>query len=362
MKKFLFLIVGITILFPIKIKAISTNATSSILMDIDTHRILYSNNIHSQRSVASISKIMTAILAIESEKLDDKVTIGDEINKSYGSGIYIKKGEILTLRDLVYGLMLRSGNDAALSIANYVSKDTDSFVKLMNEKAKELGMTNTEFNNPSGLDEEKGNYSTAYDMALLMSYAYQNSEFKKITGTKKYTLKTNKNTYVWNNKNKLLNTYKYTTGGKTGFTKIAKRTLVTTASKDDMNLVVVTLNDGNDWEDHKKLFEYGFNNYKKYQILDKNNFKVEKDDYYKNNELYIKNNYSYPIQSGEEQNILVKMELKKIRKLKDNTNVGKAIIYLGDKKIHEEKIYVKIKKEKKESFFTKFKKWLGNLW
>lgn len=362
MKKIFFLIVGIILFLPIKINAISTSATSSILMDIDTHRILYSNNIHNKRSVASISKIMTAILAIESGKLDDKVIIGDEISKAYGSGIYIKKGEELTLRDLVYGLMLRSGNDAALSIANYVSKDTDSFVKLMNEKAKELGMTNTEFNNPSGLDEEKGNYSTSYDMALLMSYAYQNSEFKKITGTKKYTLKTNKNTYVWNNKNKLLNSYKYTTGGKTGFTTIAKRTLVTTASKDHMNLVVVTLNDGNDWEDHKNLFEYGFNNYKKYKILDKNNFKVEEDSYYKNNKLYIKNNYSYPIQSGEEQNILVKMELKKIRKLKNNMNVGKAIIYLGDKKIHEEKIYVKIKKEKKESFFTKFKKWLGNLW
>lgn len=362
MKKILLLIVGIIIIIPLKIKAISTSATSSILMEIDTHRILYSNNIHNKRSVASISKIMTAILAIESGKLDDKVTIGDEINKAYGSGIYIKKGEILTLRDLVYGLMLRSGNDAALAIANYVSKDTDSFVKLMNEKAKKIGMTNTEFNNPSGLDEEEGNYSTAYDMAILMSYAYKNEEFKKITGTKKYSLKTNKNTYIWHNKNKLLNSYKYTTGGKTGYTKIAKRTLVTTASKNNMDLVVVTLNDGNDWEDHKNLFEYGFNNYKNYQILDKNNFKVEEDNFYKKNKLYIKNDYRYPIQNGEEQNILVKIELKKIRKIKNNMNVGKAIIYLGDKKIHEEKIYIKIKEEKKLSFWQKFKNWLGNLW
>lgn len=362
MKKVFVLIVGIILFLPLKTIAISTSATSSILMEIDTHRILYSNNIHNKRSVASISKIMTAIVAIESGKLDDKVTIGNEISKAYGSGIYIKEGEVLTLRDLIYGLMLRSGNDAALAIAAYVSKDTDTFVKLMNEKANSLGMANTEFNNPSGLDEEKGNYSTTYDMALLMSYAYQNKEFRKITGTKKYTLKTNKNTYIWYNKNKLLNTYKYTTGGKTGYTTIAKRTLVTTASKNNLDLVVVTLNDGNDWEDHKNLFEYGFNNYKSYKILDKNNFKVEDDIYYTKSKLYIKNDYNYPIQSGEEQNILVKVELKKERNIKNNMNVGKAIVYLGEKKIHEEKIYVEIKEEKKESAWTKFKKWIGNLW
>ena len=129
-------------LIPLNICAIDTSATSSILMDIDSNRILYGDNIHNVRSVASISKIMTAVVAIESGKLDDKVTIGNEINKSYGSGIYIKEGEILTLRDLVYGLMLRSGNDAALAIANYVGGSIDNFVDLMNKKAKKLKMLN----------------------------------------------------------------------------------------------------------------------------------------------------------------------------------------------------------------------------
>ena len=343
MKKMFIVIVGIILLIPVNVNGINTSATSAILMDMDSKRILYSKDINNIRSVASISKIMTAIIAIESGRLDEEVVIDDEIDKAYGSGIYIKKGEKLTLRDLVYGLMLRSGNDAALAIANYVSKDTDSFVKLMNEKANKIGMKNTTFNNPSGLDEEKGNYSTAYDMALLMSYAYQNKEFKKITGTKKYTLKTNMNTYVWHNKNKLLNSYKYTTGGKTGYTKIAKRTLVTTASKDNLNLVVVTLNDGNDWDDHKKLFEYGFNNYKSYQILNKDNFKVDNDTYYKNYKLYINNSFSYPIELTEEDSIVVKIKLKKIRKIKSNIKVGETIIYLGDKKIHSEDIYVKNK-------------------
>ena len=151
--------------------------------------------------------------------------------------------------------MLRSGNDAALAIAKYVGGDVETFVKMLNEKAREIGMKNTTFNNPSGLDEKKGNMSTAYDMALLMSYAIKNDEFKKIVGTKKHTVKTNMNYYSWTNKNKLLFNYKYTTGGKTGFTEIARRTLVTSASKNNINLVAVTLNDGNDFYDHINMYE-----------------------------------------------------------------------------------------------------------
>ena len=261
------IILTLLILIPINVYGIS--ARSAILMDTDNNIILYEKNINEVRSVASISKIMTAILAIESGKMDDVVIVGDEIDSAYGSGIYIKKGEQLTLRDLVYGLMLRSGNDAALAIAHYVSGDVDRFVELMNFKAKEIGMKNTTFNNPSGLDEEKGNYSTAYDMAKLASYAIKNDEFKKITSTKKYRLKTNMNTYIWNNKNKMLSSYKYSTGGKTGYTEIAKRTLVSYASKDNTNLVVVTLDDGDDWNDHKTLFEQGFNNYVNYTLIKK---------------------------------------------------------------------------------------------
>ena len=152
--------------------------------------------------------------------------------------------------------MLRSGNDAALTIASYVGGNVDEFVKKMNEKAQEIGMKNTVFNNPSGLDQEKGNYSTAYDMAILTSYAMKNETYRKIVSTKSYKVKTNMNFYSWINKNKLLHTHKYSTGGKTGFTEIARRTLVTTASKDGVNLVAVTLNDGNDFNDHKNMFEY----------------------------------------------------------------------------------------------------------
>lgn len=359
MKKILLLIL---ILFPGVIYGVETSARSAILMDMDSNRILYEKNINEQRSVASISKIMTAIIAIESGKLDDEVIVGNEIEKSYGSGIYIKQGEVLTLRDLVYGLMLRSGNDAALAIANYVGGDIPAFVNLMNEKAHKIGMTRTIFNNPSGLDQEKGNYSTAYDMALLTSYAMKNDEYKKITSTKKYTLKTNKNTYVWINKNKLLRLYKYTTGGKTGFTEIAKRTLVSTASKDDINLVVVTLNDGNDWQDHQNLFEYGFKNYTNIKILKKGKINIYNEKYYNDYELYIKNDYSYLINNGEVDSLTIKYDIEKVRNIKDDTKIGIVNVYLGDKKIYKEDIFVKGKANKTKKSTSKIKEWFSNLW
>ena len=295
---------------------------------------------------------MTAIIAIESNKLDDIVEIGNEIEKAYGSGIYIKQHEHLKLIDLVYGLMLRSGNDAALSIAKYVGGTIEEFVIKMNEKAKELGMKNTTFNNPSGLDEEKGNYSTAYDMSLLISYAIKNETFKKIVGTKKHTLETDMNVYSWTNKNKLLFSYKYTTGGKTGFTEIARRTLVTTASKDNLNLAVVTLNDGNDFLDHKNLFEYGFNNYTNYQILKKGTINIPDEKYYQNKEIYIENNYSYPLKETETNSITLKYVIDK--NIKEN-QIGKIEVYLGDKIIHEEKLLIKEKEKKKKTLLTKIK-------
>ena len=359
MKKLLLFFI---LLLPISISAIETSARSAILMDMDSNRILYEKNIREKRSVASISKIMTAVIAIESGKLDDKVIIGDEINKSYGSGIYIKEGEELTLRDLVYGLMLRSGNDAALAIAKYVGGTVEDFVKMMNKKAKEIGMNNTEFHNPSGLDQEEGNYSTAYDMAILTSYAMKLDEYKKITSTKKYTLTTNKNVYSWINKNKLLSIYKYTTGGKTGFTEIAKRTLVSTATKNNTNLVVVTLNDGNDWQDHQNLFEYGFSIYTNIKILDKGDITIYDDEYYDDYKLYVKNDFYYLLSNSEEDNLIFKYKLDKKRSIKNGDMVGVLNIYLGDKTIHEEKIYVDIINNKERSFFDKIKDWFVNLW
>jgi D-alanyl-D-alanine carboxypeptidase len=361
-KKILFLILIFCVPI-ISAKAISTQATSSILMDLDSGRILYSNNIHEIRSVASISKVMTAIVSIENSNIMDKVTIGDEIKGAYGSGIYIKEGEELTIKDLLYGLMLRSGNDAALALAYHTLGSVDKFVNKMNEKAKELEMNDSTFNNPSGLDSEKGNYSTAYDMAILMKYAYQNETFKTIMGTKQYKLTTNKNVYSWNNKNKLLKLYNYTTGGKTGFTEKARRTLITTASKDNLNLVVVTLNDGNDWQDHINLFNYGFDTYKAYELIKEGVIQIYDETYYKDYELYVKENFKYALTTEERKTIILKFELEKNRNIENDTVVGIVKIFLGDEQIGTREIFVREKqKEVKKSAFNKIIDWFKNIW
>lgn len=355
------IIILFMMLFISNVKAIETSATSAILMDTDNNIIIYEKNIHNVRSVASISKIMTAVLAVESGKMDDKIVVDDVISSAYGSAVYIQRGEELTLRDLVYGLMLRSGNDAALVIAKYVGGNVDHFVEMMNNKASEIGMKNTTFNNPHGLDADKGNYSTAYDMAILTSYAMKLEEYRKITGTKSYTLKTNKNTYVWKNKNKLLRLYKCTTGGKTGFTDIARRTLVTTASKDGINLVAVTLNDGNDFNDHMDLFDYGFNNYTNHEIIKKGNINIYDDEYYNDYELYTKEDFNYILNNNDEFDILLKFELEKKRNFNDNDDVGNIIVLLGDKEVHRQPIFVKSKSKssKKKNVFIE---WFKNLW
>ena len=341
MKKILFLLI---LLMPFNVFAYGSSAKSAILMDMDSHRIIYGKDINYVQSVASISKVMTAICVIENTDIEKTITVGDEVLKSYGSGVYVQIGEKLKIKDLLYGLMMRSGNDAALVLAKNTSGDVNSFVELMNQMALKIGMKNTTFNNPSGLDEQDGgNLSSAYDMALLMSYAMKNKDFKKIVSTKEYTLKTNKNVYKWHNKNKLLYSYKYLIGGKTGYTKIAKRTLVTSASKDGLNLVVVTINDGNDWKDHTTLFEEAFNKYHNYNLLKKGNIYIIGENYYKNNKLYIKNNLSYPLTLDEENILKIKYEINKKRKYKNNDNVGKVKLYLGDSVVREENIYVKVK-------------------
>ena len=357
------IVVGLLLFcLPFSVHAFSSNAECGILMDLDSQRILYAKDIHKVRSIASISKIMTAILAIESNKMEEVVTIGDEINKAYGSAIYIKQGEKMKLKDLVYGLMLRSGNDAAVSIATFVSKDVDSFVQSMNAKAQEIGMKNTTFHNPSGLDEDEANYSTAYDMAILTSYAMKNKQYQEIVKTKKYSVKTENNTYVWTNKNKMLTNYKYSTGGKTGFTKIARRTLVSTASKDHLNLVAVTLNDGSDFEDHENLFEEAFNEYKRYDILTEGNISIYDDTFYDHYDLYIKNSFSYPLLETEKDTIKLKFELEKKRNIKNEDEVGTVRVLIGDKEVYDDLVYVKEKIKEKDGFFSSIWKWMKQLW
>lgn len=206
--------------------------------------------------IASITKVMTAIIAIEHGNLKDKVKISQEAVLAEGSSIYLIENEWMSLEDLLYGLMLRSGNDAAIAIAEHIGGSVEGFVYLMNEKATWLGLEQSSFANPHGLDA-KDHYSTSKDIARLMRYAMENATFAEINQTKTYLSESR--TYHWHNKNKLLtNYYQYTIGGKTGYTKAAGRTLVSVAEKDETQLIAVTINDPNDWFDHMRLYEWGF--------------------------------------------------------------------------------------------------------
>lgn len=347
-----------SLLFFIGINNISAStgtANSYVLMDMDTGRVIESKNKDIPMLIASITKIMTCILAIENGNLDEIVKVDDSILKSYGSGVYISVGEEIKLIDLLYGLMLRSGNDAALMISTHISGSEEEFVKLMNQKAKEIGMKNTIFYNSSGLDNTtRGNLSTSYDMALLTKYAMKNDVYKEIVKTKKHTVKTNLKTYIWHNKNKLL-TYDYVTGGKTGYTDKAKRTLVSTASKNNINLVVVTIKDSDDWNTHKNLYEKIFDNYINYKVLNKNTFKIEKDSYYKY--LYIKDDIYITLKKEETHNLINHIKLEKKEDYKDGDQVGKSYIYLDDKLIEEVPIYVKKVDQKKKSLLDIIRKW-----
>ena len=339
MKKILVVIISF-LLCSTNIYASTSTAYEYILMDANTGRILAGKNYNTPALIASITKIMTCVLAIESKKLDETITVTDIINESYGSGIYIEIGEEISLRNLLYGLMLRSGNDAALMISEYVGGSVEKFVNLMNNKAKEIGMTKTKFVNPSGLDNsDSGNFSTAYDMALLTKYAMQYKEYRNIVKTKSYTVKTNKKTYVWKNKNKLLSE-EYITGGKTGYTEKAKRTLVSTASSDNMNLIVVTIRDSDDWNTHKSLYQYAFNNYNSYRVLKKGSFKMIGKSYYNGN-YYIKNDIYISVKKEELGNLIGKIVLEKKDKVKNNDKVGEYQVFFNKLLMHKEPIYIK---------------------
>ena len=356
MRKFIVLVL-IIILIPKKIYAISDTAHSSIVMDIDSGRILYQKDSNTERLIASTTKIMTFLIAVSNaiDRLDEKVVVGDEVLKMYGTNMYLNLNEELTLRELLYGLMMRSGNDASVVIAKYVAGDEETFVNLMNDKSKEIGMNNTIFKNPHGLDEETKNYSTAYDLALLTRYLYLNYQiYREIAGEKYYDFSSNLKSYSLINRCKIIFTYKNITTAKNGYTPKSGKSLVTTANKDNLNLLIVTLDDFDIYENHKRLYDYYFNNYKNYLLLDKDNFK-DQNTLFKDN-YYIKNSFSYPL-TIEEFN---KIEKKIIVDSIDN-KLRRIDIYLDNKLLHEEIIYKLENTKEKESILRKIKKIIKNI-
>jgi serine-type D-Ala-D-Ala carboxypeptidase (penicillin-binding protein 5/6) len=341
--------------------SVSVSARSAILIEQESGRVLFEKDAHRVSRIASITKIMTAILAIESGKLDEKVKVSERAVRAEGSSIYLKPGEKIRLEDLVYGLMLRSGNDAAVAIAEHVGGSLDGFVYMMNEKAQQIGMENTHFANPHGLDDHENHVSTAFDMAILTRYAMKDERYKKIAGTKMHRAPNPTETWdrVWKNKNRLLTEkYKHSTGGKTGYTKRAKRTLVSTAKKGDFELIAVTLNDPDDWNDHIQMFETAFSKYDIAEILSEGKVDGIKDSPYKN-KIYLEHSFVYPLTSKEEELVRVEYRLIKPgmeqRGIQNQQIAGRANVFLEHQQIASLPVYYKHEVKEKKSFFDFFK-------
>lgn len=348
MRRF-FLILGIVIVY---FSCIKVYASSEIVMETSTKRVLHEENSKEKRLIASTTKIMTAILTIEYGNLTDVIEVGPEILTMYGTNIYLEVGEKITVVDLLYGLILRSGNDAAVVLAKYIAGNEDKFVELMNKKAKEIGMLDTEFQNSHGLDEKNRNISTAYDMALLSIYAYNNDTYKKISGTKIYKTNTNKKSYAWYNRNSLLSTYQYCTSGKNGYTPSAGKTLVTTASKNGMNLTIVTLNVYDSYSVHRKLYEKYYETYEMTEIIKKGEYFIP-NDYY-DGKLKIVKSFYYPLTKQEKENVKTELYISKEATQK---KINYVEIKLGDKKIGKIEVQ-NIKKKEDNNIFEKIKNYL----
>ena len=270
MKKSVSIILCLVLLFgftAFKADALGTSANAHILMDATSGVILLKNNEHTKMKMASTTKLMTTLLALEEADKKDKTVTFSEDMIAEGSSMYLKIGEKVRLSDLAKGMMMASGNDAANAVALTLGESFEGFATLMNARAEEIGMKNTNFVTPSGLDDDN-HYSTAFDMALLMAEALKNPQFCDISASTEEKVefvypKGKVSTYP--NHNRLLKLYKYCTGGKTGFTKAAGRCLVSSAKKDGVTLVAVTLDAPDDWNDHKALYEYGFSLYTQYE-------------------------------------------------------------------------------------------------
>ena len=248
------------VFLPLKTKAVS--AQSAYVLDAVSGRVLYEKNSDERSLIASTTKIMTALIICEQCNVLDRMRIPKEAVGIEGSSMYLQEGEVLTLQELLYGLMLQSGNDAAVALAIYCGGTVEGFAELMNDKARNLGLRNTHFENPNGLDSP-GHYSTARDLAVLAAYAMENPIFRKTVSTKSLMLGQR---YLTNH-NKLLWRVEGADGVKTGYTRAAGRILVSSATRNDRRLIAVTINAPDDWNDHAALLENGFSRYHVQQIV-----------------------------------------------------------------------------------------------
>lgn len=351
------------------IKEPDVNSRACVVIDRKTNSVLFGKNENSKKKMASTTKIMTATIIIEKCNLTDTIEISKKAAGTGGSRLGLKTGDKITVFDLLYGLMLRSGNDAAVALAEYAGGDINGFAELMNAKALELGLTNTHFETPHGLDSNE-HYTTAYELALLSNYALNNPTFAKIVGTKNYTITINGSPKDLSNTNELLGNMEGVYGIKTGFTNGANRCLVTACKKNNMDIICVVL--GADTKkfrtiDSIKLINYVFNNFVVYDLESFVNKNFE--DWKKDNLntfiinkglsqdvlLNIENLYisKVPIRKDLINSFEMKVECQKYFKapVKGNSSIGNIVISNSGKEIAKCNISIMNDIDKKNSSY-----------
>lgn len=323
---------------------LSLSAESSILIDGESGRVLYEKNPYKRMPMASTTKIMTALMALENGNLEDEIIIEKEWVGIEGSSIYLKEGEVLTLRDMLYGLMLRSGNDVSVAIAHHIGGSMDNFVAMMNEKAKSVGALNTNFTNPHGL-HHMDHYSTAYDLALITREAFRHPEFANVVKSRSFVSNREINNYYYN-KNKTLWEYSGGDGVKTGYTMSSGRCLVSSATRNNMRLISVSLNARNWFNDNYKLLDYGFDNYKSHLIYSKGQF--IKKLYLANGHkdfvnLVSEEDFFYPLKIDEKDKIELKIQIHENPKapIDQGEVLGNIYTYLDNQLIKKDNLISK---------------------
>ena len=337
----------------------SCYAKSMVVIEADSGRILYQKNCNERLAMASTTKIMTALVAVKSGlDFDEVFKVDPSCIGVEGTSLYLRKNEEKSLRELLYGLMLPSGNDAAVAIACRVAGSEEEFVKLMNKEAQNLGLENTSFANPHGLDE-KNHYTSAYDLAIITAEAMKNDLFREIVSTKNICISGNEEVEAkqLKNKNKLLWKMEGCEGVKTGFTDNARRCFVSSTKRDNMRVICVVLNCGPMFEEAERLTNLAFENYKNYNLLGSyspsNNVCVKKG--VKDSvETYSIRHFSYPLTLKEYENVECKIELPTIIEapVEKEQKLGKIKFYLGEKLLFEESIYA-TEEIKSTKFFEK---------
>lgn len=317
---------------------------SYILMDAESGRVLLEHNSHEKRPMASTTKIMTALLGIEYGNLKEKVKITKESQGIEGSSIYLMEGEEIELEDLLYGLLLQSGNDSANAIAKHIGGSEKAFVELMNKRARALGAFNTGFANPHGLDGE-GHYTTAYDLALITREAFKYDIFRDINSSKGYTGERDRHNY-YKNKNKILWDYEGGDGGKTGYTFGAGRCLVSSATRDGMRLIAVSLSAPNWFNDNYSLLDYGYENYVLKTIYEKDQLIAQADvinGTKKRAALVSETGFKYPLTDEEEDGIKIVINTEKSIKapVKRGEKLGEILIYFDGRIIGKDNLVSK---------------------